>query len=404
MSGLLAMQSKSMLKVLHIIPSISLLRGGPSKAVIEMVRSLNHAGINAEIATTNDNGTETFEITSNELGQPVNYQGVPVRFFNRFSPNIGAIREFAYSSSFKKWLSVHIIDYDVIHIHAIFSFCSTYAMNLARKRSIPYIVRPIGQLETWSLTQSKWRKKLYLGLIESANLTGASALHFTAKSEQQQALSLLPIKNSRVIPLGIHIPPPIADAKQRIQAQWSLDKDIPIIVFLSRLHPKKGLEKLLLALSQLNDHRFYCLIAGDGEHAYKNSLVTLTSSLGLTDNCRFIGFIEGDEKSRLLQGADLFALTSHSENFGIAALEAMAAGTAVMISKQVALSTLVETNRLGYTTELETEEILSTLKNALANIKTTEGFGKNAHAYAYQHFKWTAISEKLIELYRDVHQ
>ncbi|MBX2848592.1 MAG: glycosyltransferase [Acidiferrobacterales bacterium] len=396
------MANNSMLKVLHIIPSISPLRGGPSKAVIDMVRSLNLAGVNAEIATTNDDGEKTFEIAAENIAQCIDYQGVPVRFFQRFSPNVSAIREFAYSTGFKKWLKTNISNYDVIHIHAIFSFCSTYAMTLARKRQIPYIVRPIGQLESWSLTQSKWRKKLYLQIIESANLKGAGAIHFTAESEKKQALKTLSLDNSRVIPLGIDITKPIIDAKQQLQNQWALEEHIPIILFLSRLHPKKGIENLLNALSQLTEQPFYCLIAGDGESTYKTTLIQLTSSLNLNEKCHFVGFVNGHNKSILLQGADLFALTSHSENFGIAALEAMAAGTAVMISKQVALSTLVDENKLGYTTSLETEEILITLKTALSNLENTKKMGQNGHLYADQNFKWSMVTEQLIELYNQV--
>jgi len=395
------MANKSTLKVLHVIPSISPLRGGPSKAVIEMVHSLREFGVDAEIATTNDDGDGTLNVDF-KPGQPTLHKDVPVRFFRRFSPKVNALREFAYSSNFKQWLDTNIDNYDVIHVHAIFSFCSTYAMRLARKRGIPYIVRPIGQLENWSLAQSKSRKKLYLKLIEHANLQGASALHFTAKSEQQQALELLPRINARVIPLGIKVPDIITDAKRQIQIQWNLENDRPIIVFLSRLHPKKGLEKLLHALKQLSEQPFYCLIAGDGENAYKETLIELTRSLQLNKKCHFIGFIEGDDKLNLLQGADLFALTSHSENFGIAALEAMAAGTAVMISKQVALSSFVEDKQLGYTTDLELKEITKTLKIALSNFEATEKMGQNARIFTSEYFKWSKIAEELVELYHEV--
>jgi len=191
------------LKVLHIIPSVAPCRGGPSKAVIEMVYALRKAGVNAEIATTNDDGRNKLDV---ELKRLIQHRGVPIRFFNRVSPPVKAMREFIYSNQFERWLKSNITNYDVIHIHAVFSFCSSRAMQLARRNNVPYIVRPIGQLEQWSLAQSPARKKYYLKLIERRNLEAASVVHFTAPSEQRQALQLLPNLPGKVIPLGLDLP------------------------------------------------------------------------------------------------------------------------------------------------------------------------------------------------------
>ena len=237
-------------KILHIIPSISPTRGGPSKAIIEMVASLRTLGVDAEIATTNDHGDKTLDV---ELNQLIKYNDVPIRFFKRYSPKFNAIREFAYSKDFKHWIKKNISNYDIIHIHAIFSFCSTYAMYQARKQNVSYIVRPIGQLETWSLTQSKQRKSIYLNIIERHNLACANMVHFTATSEKQQALKLIPELKTSVIPLGINMPTLIDRATHKMCLHWGLKKNIPTVLFLSRLHPKKGLELLISALSQLNE-------------------------------------------------------------------------------------------------------------------------------------------------------
>jgi len=232
------------IKALHVIPSISPSRGGPSKAVIEMVSALQDIGVVAEIATTNDDSNNTLDVPLNLKTQ---YNGVPVIFFQRFSPPINALREFAYSRSFKQWLKKNIHRYDVIHIHAIFSFCSSYAMNLAKKNNIPYIVRPIGQLEDWSLSQSKFRKQLYLNLIEKSNLENANAIHFTAKSEQQQALTFLPNLSAQIIPLGVQFTKKEKNAKQKMLTHWSLKNDVVTFLFLSRLHYKKGLELFVMS-------------------------------------------------------------------------------------------------------------------------------------------------------------
>lgn len=396
--------SKNTLRVLHVIPSVSPLRGGPSKAIIEMVRALRASGIDADIATTNDHGPGKLDVslydqTSDRQKKPANYHGAQVYFFDRYSSPVNAIKEFAYSAGFKRWLKKNIDQYDVVHVHAIFSFCSSYAMYLARKKNIPYVVRPIGQLEIWSLQQSTTRKNAYLKLIERKNIESAAAVHFTAQSESQQAQKGLSILKPVVIPLGIHLPEPINNAKAAICKQYTLKHDIPTLLYLSRLHPKKGLEKLLSALEQLNETPFQLLIAGNGDASYMSALKKEVTTKKLEERCQFIGFINGEEKTQLLQGVDLFTLTSHSENFGIAVLEAMAAGTCVLVSNEVALSEKVKKHQLGYVTTLDSSDIANTLKVALSNQQLRLNMGVKARHFIEQEHQWSSIAARLISLY-----
>jgi len=342
----------SSLRVLHVIPSVAPCRGGPSKAVIDIVCALRKAGINAEIATTNDDGADKLDVA---LGELVQHKGVPVRFFNRISPPLDALREFGYSHQFTRWLKHAIKEYDLVHIHAIFSFCSSKAMQLARKNNIPYVVRPIGQLEHWAMEQSQTKKMRYLELVEKDNLEQASAVHFTASSEQKQALERFPTLRDVVIPLGLALPMEIRNARTKMEQRWKLQI---------------------------------------------SSLEQLTDTLGLADRTKFVGFVRSAEKSILLQGADLYALTSHSENFGIAVLEAMASGTAVVVSRQVALAEQVSKHNLGFVTELEVADIQDKLELALTEIDQTREIGEHARDFVEQYYQWQRIARQLIKLYK----
>lgn len=387
------------MKVLHIIPSVSPLRGGPSKAIIEMAQALMTENVDIEIATTNDDGPNELDVC---LGKLTTYSDVPIRFFKRWSPPISALREFAFSYSFVSWLRKNIHDYDLIHVHAIFSFTSSYAMWLARKKGIPYIIRPIGQLETWSLSQSKGRKNLFMALFERKNLIEASAIHYTAASEQTQAnhnIQELNPKAGVVVPLGINQAELIDDAKTQLRQTYSIAQDRVVFLYLSRLHKKKGLELLLESFAQIRKKNWSLIIAGEGEERYAKDLSQKIKDLDLTADCQMVGFVSGKEKDLLLQGSDFYALTSYSENFGISVLEALASGTKAIVSNEVALSTYIKSRQLGHVCELSTDAITQCLHSALEH---SDYDSTSVRSQTLNDYGWPKMANQLKERYLSI--
>lgn len=389
-----------LMKVLHIIPSVAKVRGGPSKAVIEMVKALRSQNVDAEIVTTNDNGKDLLDVPLDILTDRLEeYGNVPIRFFSRFSPNLNAVREFAYSGALTAWLWQHITDYDIIHVHAIFSYASTIAMAIARIKNVPYINRPLGQLCEWSLQQSKLRKQIYLNIIERSNLLHSQSLHFTAEQEREEFHQLgLNIPNF-VLPHGVHIPEPIPDAQDKLRQILQIPHQIPIILFMSRIHPKKGLEYLIPALSKFQDSNFAFVIAGNGESDYMNQIQDLLEKHRISDRTHLVGFVNGETKNLYLQGADLFVLTSHSENFGIAVIESLAAGTPVLITNGVAISPMVKEQDLGYVAQLDSEAIASTIQEFFEHPQVAKQKGDRAQQYIAEHYSWAKIAHSLINIY-----
>lgn len=387
------------MKVLHVIPSVSPIRGGPSLAVFGMVKSLNSQGAEASIVTTNDHGGQQLNVSTTDW---VNYQGIPVHFFPRYSPKISAIKEFSYSSDLTAWLWNNIHNYDILHVHAIFSFPSTVAMGIAHWKQIPYIIRPLGQLCHWSLAQQAIKKKTYLQLIEKNNLENSQGIHFTALAEQNEASSLGINAPSFVIPHGLQTPEKLSDASTKLRSHLQLSTKVPVITFLSRLHPKKGLEFLISALSKHKDYPFLFLIAGTGDSDYESYLKCLIREHKLSDRTHFLGFVEGEAKNLLLQGSDLFALTSHSENFGIAVLEALAAGTPALVTPGVALSQLVQQNQFGYVTPLEETAIANALLQCLQNPEEAKLMGERARKFIQENYTWDKVATDLIDVYQSI--
>lgn len=364
-----------------------------------MVRGLRAQGVDAAIVTTDDDGPNRLEIETNEW---IEYQGLPVRFFRRSSLNINSIKEFSFSSALAVWLERNIASYDLIHVHAIFSFPATVAMALARRHRIPYIVRPLGQLCTWSLEQSALKKKLYLKLIEKANLSSSSGLHLTSEQERREVNQLPFASSTFVNPHGLDFPPPLENARQKLRTQLNLPEDETVILFLSRIHPKKGLDYLISALSRSINHSFTFVLAGSGDPTYEAEVRSMLKESRLDARTILPGFVKGKRKDLLLQGADLYVLTSHSENFGVAVLEALAAGLPALVTPGVALSDEIQSHHLGYVTPLDKDAITATLERYFLDPKAAISMGKRAQQFTLENYTWKRNAENLIQAYQAV--
>ncbi len=397
---------KARLRILHVIPSISPLRGGPSQAVLAMAAALRQQGVDASILTTNDHGPGIQPAMP--LGQWHEHQalgeGVPVLAFGRWSPPLQAVREFAISPGLSRWLAKHACDYDLIHVHALFSCTTSLGMAQLRRQGIPYLLRTIGQLGTWSLSQSVVRKQLFLKLVDRANLQGAAAVHFTSKVEQQEATRLQLKTRSFVLPLGV----PTAEFTIEDEADASKlnpVRDSPIrFLYLSRLHPKKQLPLLFESLAKLKQRfpsRSWRLdIAGEGDAAYRTELQQLIQQLGLTSQVHWHGFVEGEAKQKLLRQAHWFLLPSASENFGIAAAEALMAGTPVVLCPGVALGADVEAAGAGLICPANTEALSACLERCLE--PPPLAMRQAARRLAKERYGWPAISRQLIGSYEEI--
>jgi glycosyltransferase involved in cell wall biosynthesis len=359
-----------------------------------MVLALRQQGVDARIITTNDHGPKID--TSLPIGKWTDRHGVPVLAFSRWSPQLRTLREFAICPALNLWLARHLHTYQLLHVHALFSWPSTTAMLQARLAGVPYVLRTIGQLNHWSLRQSAGRKKLLLALLERRNLAGAAALHFTSDDESVQASDLGLSLPKWVIPLGVELPTTL-NQSDRARPKGPCT----VFLFLSRIHPKKQLERLLAALAlveqrQPNAH-WQLQIAGDGEPAYLADLSNQIQQLGLTHRCRWLGFLTGNAKWQALQAADWFVLPSASENFGIAAVEALAAGTPPILSPDVAVASDIAAASAGLIASAEIQDLAQVLEEALAG--PPPAMRAAARTMAATQYSWPVIATQLKHSY-----
>jgi glycosyltransferase involved in cell wall biosynthesis len=364
-----------------------------------MARALALEGCRAEVVCTNDDGPGLLDAP---LGRPVERGGASVRFFPRFSPRVSALREFQYSWPLGRWLREHMGDYDLVHVHAIFSYASTCAMALARREGVPYLVRPIGQLSGWSLGQKAAKKRAYLAVIERRNIGGARGVHCVSEAERRDVLGFDPALPAFVVPIGVDAPAAPADARAALRRRFGLAPDAFVILFLGRLHPKKGIETLLDAAARLRGRDFAVVVAGAGEPGYEARLQALARVPGLEGRVRLAGFAAGADKDLLLHGADLFALPSQHENFGIALLEALAAGLRVAVAPAVALSDFVRRAGAGRVVEDTPAALAEALDAEIAAGAAVEAERRRIREMAAAEFSWKSIAQRLVRVYEAV--
>jgi glycosyltransferase involved in cell wall biosynthesis len=385
------------LRILHVIPSISARRGGPSFAVIDMAKGLAELGAQVHIATTDDDGPGRLSVP---LKTPIVDNGVTLTYFPRQTKFYGI------SLPLTKWLYNSASRFDVLHIHALFSYASVQAGFVAAQRQVPYIVRPLGTLDRWGMEHRRpLLKRVSFALLEGRILDRAAAVHFTTRREKRQADQLSTTMRSVLIPLGMHLTPfEIAKPSGWLRGSVPQLASRTTVLFLSRLHPVKGLELLFLAF---RDARRACpdlalIIAGDGPPAYVAKLKREAIRLGIASDIVWLGFVDVHDKVAALADADIFVLPSHSESLGRAALEAMAAGAAVIVSDQVGVSDEVNASEAGLVAACDVPSLANALVRLAREPQTRARLGERGRALAKSAFSIESVARQLMVLYEKI--
>ena len=391
------------MKVLHVIPSVSERSGGPGQAIIPMCGSLAAKGIDVLLASTDDDLPAPNRPGGPKRGAITRYKNLSAIFF---PIQLGA--SFKYSRPFAQWLDEHVSDYDLVHIHAIFNHSSIAAAHACRVKAIPYIVRPLGTLDPWSMKQKSLRKKVFWNAGVKTMLTGAAAIHYTTNGEQQAVETSLGLNHGVVVPLGVEKPTtPGRDAVVKLAASFPVLLDHPYVLVLSRLHPKKALEVLVeafVSLTKRQEFRTWRLVlAGEGPADYVASLKRLVDEHDATGFVIFPGWLEGEYKEAALRNASLLALPSYQENFGLCVMESLACGVPVLISPHVNLAPEILEAQAGWIAAVDKDSLEAALSQALSSDVELQRRGE-AGLKLSTCFDWPVVAAKLTELYVSVLQ
>ncbi|WP_300440584.1 glycosyltransferase [uncultured Mameliella sp.] len=279
---------------------------------------------------------------------------------------------------------------DIVDVQGIWTYPSLANLRHARRTGTPYLVTPRGMLDPWARRNSAWKKKIAGTLFEQAHLKGACALRATAEMEAQHFRDMGMTNPIAVVPNGLTLP----DLAPRS------DRDLRSILFLSRIHPKKGVDFLLQAWATLQAEfpGWEIVIAGIDENGHEADLKALTRNLGLS-RVRFVGEAHGDAKQKLYRDADLFVLPTHAENFGLVVAEALAQETPVITTRNAPWQGL-ESEACGWWIDLDQGLLTDTLRQALSRpAQDLAAMGRRGRAWVQRDFAMSQVAEKMREVY-----
>jgi glycosyltransferase involved in cell wall biosynthesis len=357
------------MKVIHFIAGIDRKEGGTAEYMRLLGSELkNHIEI---IVATG--------ISSN----PINITGVKIKFFET-----SVSRWFSMLKEFKLFLLAE--KPNIVHINGIWSPQNWAFQKVAQELGIKVVLSPHGMLEPWILAQNPWKKKLGLFLYQKKAIQRALCLHATAQMEANNIRTLGFKTPIHIIPNGIDL----FDVKKNKECYGTKK-----MVFLSRIHPKKGIELLLEAWRNSNTNGWTLEIAGNGDESY---IEKLTHTAQDFENVNFVGAKYGEDKWDFLRSADVMVLPTHSENFGIVVAEALAVGVPVLTTTGTPWQDL-ESYNCGWWIDLSVENIMSTLAKIFKmKVDIIETMGNNGKKLVEEKYDIPAIGKNMVELYNSI--
>jgi len=336
------------MKILHIIPAYKPAYGygGPTESVSQLCEGLAANGHVVDVYTTTANGKTELDVIP---GTITNVEGVNVIYFKRITGDHTHV-----SPALWRRLVKTANHYDVIHIHSWWSILNVIAARLALLSKAKVILAPRGMLSGYVFESGNNSYKKLIHKLGGRRILKKCVLHATAQSEYIECRKLIPGWQGFVLPNILSLPD--IEIKEPRNECFT-------VVFMSRIHHKKGLEKLFTAISKLS-FNLKLVIAGDGEEAYVQQLKQLADELNIASKIDWIGWVNRDEKFERLNQSDLCVLTSFNENFANVVVESLHMGTAVLVSENVGLSDFVGENNLGWVCTLDTDSIIEKLNEA----------------------------------------
>jgi len=379
------------MRVVHVISSLDPSTGGALSALVGLCKAQHDIGIEVEVLATVRRGDNL------ELFDQMRRHGISGKVIGQgmgplvWHPRIGSV------------LAAHIGKAQVVHIHALWEEIQHQAARCCQRMGRPYVISPHGMLVPLFLGQSRVKKRLYLAWRLRRDLNRAGALHFTAATERRLTA-----------PVGLRAPA-LVEANGLDMSEFAkLPEpgcfrrrfagvgDRPMVLFLSRLHPKKGLDLLVPAFADAGTGDAVLVIAGPAEGDYRQRVEAMVGKQGLVDRVIFTGMLRGRERLEAMVDADLFVLASYQESFGIVIAESLACGTPVIISDQVNICDEIASGGVGEVVPTAVAPLAEALGRWLNDDELRSAAGGRARDFVAQRYDWQQIAGRWQGHYQQV--
>jgi poly(glycerol-phosphate) alpha-glucosyltransferase len=375
-------------KVSFVTASVSRIGGGIFYSLCGLSKGLVADDVDVKVLALNDAYTEA---DSNQL------TGVDLGVYKRIGPS-----SFGYSPSLKEALRNE--KFDLIHSHGLWMYPSAVSGAIAKKKSLPNVISPHGMLDSWALLNSAWKKSLAGALFENTHLHGASCIHALNYSEYI-AIRNYGLKNPvALIPNGVYMP----DISQhKGQPDWArnIKDDGMRLLYLGRIHPKKGISNLLHAWAKVISDRkahqkpWELIIAGWDQGGHQGELENLVVTLNIKDSVRFIGPQFNEQKELTLSYADAFILPSLSEGFPMAVLEAWSYAKPVLMSSHCNIPEGFDSGA-AMESGTDVDDIQESLIKLFSmDISQLKNMGDNGLQLVEQNYTWKNVSQNMLKVY-----
>lgn len=380
------------MRVLHVVTGLSPDDGGPATSVQGLTSALVQEGIHCEIFTIHRQRFGAGAIPPPHVPIHQFEAGFLARFWNAYSKRLAQTI----------WDRIESDAFDLIHVHEPWHYPGFVAFRAARTHDVPYVLSPRGALEAWCLKHKALKKSVYMKMIQGHILQSADAIH-ALTNEEMKRISELGYKTPVFVgPNGID-PAPfecLPDASEFLTAHPKLSGK-RVILYMGRLHPKKGLNVLARSYASLF-HQFkdvaLLVVGWDEVGTRKRMEATLKASSAL-DGTVFTGTLTGKDKLAALACADLFVLSSHAEGFSMAILETLAAGLPVVISKQCHFPEVSEYDA-GFVVEPNDESVTEAIRTLLSDGKLRARMGQNGRKLVRERYSWQSVAASMADFYR----
>jgi len=369
--------------------------GGPVHSLHLLLKELKRQEFNIQVYTTT-----LFQKDNMYMERIVD--GVPVKYF----PITTLSGTYGYSPGLRIHLKNTVQLFNIVIISSTWEYSTYTAMSVCAGNNVPFIFIPRGMLQRRTFRSKFWKKYPYYKLFLENLIKNSSFIVYTTELEKSRTEDIIGLHRSGVIiPNGIDTG--IIDTMISKEMFYEIYPELErktIITFLGRFVWTKGLNNLILAFAKLSKEfpDVHLVLAGDGEEGYKRKMQRWIKRGSIEDRVSFTGFLTGSMKFSLLKASDIFVLPSYSENFGMALVEAMAAGVPVLTTNRVGIYKEVERERAGFVVTPDPESIYYGLKKLLIEPDLRKLLSQRGRSLVLKYFDIKIVAKRYIKLFEEI--